>query len=107
MANKITETRLTADAFVDFTSRYSTSKVIYYGDNNIITFETYKRNPIISGSKDRFYLITDATQYRPDLVSYKAYGVSSYWWKIMEANNMKDISDFKSGLTIKIPENLF
>ena len=107
MANKISKSRLSANAFVDVTSRYSTSKVIYYGDENIVTFESYKRSSPVYSKTDKFYLITQATQHRPDLVSQLAYGVPSFWWRIMEANSMKDISDFKSGVTIRIPESLF
>lgn len=81
--------------------------MIYYGDNNLITFETYKRKPPKLNKTDKFYLITAATEYRPDLVSNLAYGVTSFWWRIMEANGMKDISDFKQGTTIRVPETLF
>ena len=107
MANPITYSTLTATSFVDVTSRYANSQVLYYGDNHIVTFATYKRKNPVYSSNDKFYLITQATQHRPDLVSQLAYGVTSFWWKIMEANAMKDISDFKQGVTIRIPESLF
>lgn len=107
MANKITVSPLSASAFVDISSRYYASTVLYYGDNNITTFETYKRSRPRFSSTDKVYLIRQDTQYRPDLVSNLAYGVPSFWWRIMEANGMKDISDFKAGTTIRIPESLF
>ena len=107
MANKNVRSTLTPNAFVDVTSRYSTSNVVYYGDDNIVTFETYKRSNPVFSKNDKTYLITQATQFRPDLVSQLAYGLPSFWWRIMEANNMKDISDFKMGITIRIPESLF
>lgn len=107
MANKNVRAPLVASTFVDVTSRYSTSKVIYYGDSNKVTFETYKRTRPVLSKNDKYYLITQATQYRPDLVSNLAYGVTSFWWRIMEANSIKDISDFRSGVTIRIPESLF
>ena len=107
MANKIVKSPLLATTFVDVTSRYTSSKVIYYGDNHIVTFETYKRSSPVFSKNDKFYLITQATQYRPDLVSKLAYGIPSFWWRIMEANALKDISDFKAGVTIRIPESLF
>lgn len=107
MANSITPSPLLASTFVDVTSRYASSKVIYYGDDHLVTFETYKRASPVFSKNDKFYLITQATQYRPDLVSQLAYGVPSFWWRIMEANSMKDISDFSLGTTIRIPESLF
>jgi hypothetical protein len=107
MANKIQFSNLTATTFVDVTSRYADSRVAYYGDDHIVTFATYKRKKPFFSKNDKFYLITQATQYRPDLVSQLAYGVPSFWWRIMEANFIKDISDFKQGVTIRIPESLF
>lgn len=107
MANTITQSPLLASTFVDVTSRYASSKVVYYGDDHLVTFETYKRQSPVFSKNDKFYLITQASQYRPDLVSQLAYGIPSFWWRILEANNMKDISDFKLGTTIRIPESLF
>lgn len=106
MANKIKPSGLLASAFVDFSSRYINSKVLYYGDDNLTTFETYKRPGLRLTKSDRFYLITASTQFRPDLVSNLAYSDPSYWWKIMEANQMKDISEFKQGVTIRIPASI-
>ena len=106
MANKIVESNIPPAKFVDFTSRYMSSDVIYYGDNHILTFKTYVRNPPVLSPSDKYYLITQATQYRPDLVSQLAYGFPSYWWRLLEANGMKDISDFVIGTTIRIPSSL-
>jgi hypothetical protein len=106
MANTISKSPLLATTFVDISSRYASSDVIYYGDDHIVTFETYKRKRPAFTNNDKFYLITQATQYRPDLVSQLAYGITSFWWRIMEANGMKDIFDFKMGVTIRIPESL-
>ena len=43
MANKIQFTNINAKKFVVDTSRYIDSRVLYYSDDNIITFETYKK----------------------------------------------------------------
>lgn len=107
MANKITQSSLSSSSFVDATSRYTGSRVMYYGDKNIVTFESYKRKSPVFSKADKFYLINQSTEFRPDLVSQLAYNLPSYWWKIMEANSMKDISEFKSGITIRIPESIF
>jgi hypothetical protein len=40
-------------------------------------------------------------------MSFDKYGVSDFWWKIMEANGMKDVMEFKAGRTIVLPENVY
>lgn len=89
--------------FIDSASRYRKSDLIYYGDMRKIAFSTYKRTKYVPTSDDKFYIISGGTQYRPDLVSYRAYGDSRYWWKIMEVNGIFDIMEFKSGTNILIP----
>jgi hypothetical protein len=87
-------------------SRYKNQKVIYWGDHNLITFDTYVRKAYIPTGKERVMLITKGVEYRPDLVAYDAYGTVDVWWKILEANGMLDIWEFKSGKTIIIPDTL-
>ena len=43
MANKIEYTTFSSGRFVSPSSRYSDSRVIQYSEQNILTFETYKR----------------------------------------------------------------
>ena len=70
-------------------------------------FRSYKKNNSYSPStNDKYTVITKGYEYRPDLVSYQAYGTPDFWWKIMEVNGIKDIFDFKSGLNIVIPDNV-
>jgi hypothetical protein len=97
---------------LDFSSRYNNSKMIYYSDFNILTFETYDRiyNPEIKErytkvlERDiKFYSITKGAQYKPYLVSQDVYGDPGYWWYIMEFNNIFDIEDFTVGKTLRIP----
>jgi hypothetical protein len=106
MANTIENSNLPAANFVDKQSRYISSAVLYYGDRRLLTFSTYKRSAITSTGQNQFYVITKGTEYRPDLVSLRAYGSVSLWWKIMEANKIYDIWDFKAGLNIIIPNSL-
>lgn len=103
---KITRTNLRTKEFVSSTSRYANSEVIYYGDQNYITFTTYKRKPIEINAEDKFVTIPPGMAYRPDLLSYKAYGTPNFWWRIMEANNIIDIFDFIPGRTVRIPTDI-
>src|SRR6516164_8287384 len=100
MANSIETTTINAGQYVPPTSRYSKSDVIYYTDLKRITFVTYKRQAFVPSDKDKFMMVTKGLEFRPDLVAQRAYGFSDYWWKIMEANNIFDIYDFKAGTNI-------
>lgn len=89
--------------FVANSSRYINSKILSWGDLKTITFETYKRSKYEPKESDRFYTITPGVEYRPDLISNKVYGDPSFWWWIMQVNNIQDILDFKAGTNIIIP----
>ena len=52
-------------------------------------------------------VISAGMEYRPDLMSMEKYGTTDFWWRIMEANKMKDITEFKAGKTIILPENVY
>jgi hypothetical protein len=107
MANKIEFTNTRATEFVTNISRYSNSRVLYYSEEKIITFEVYKRRKFVPSSRDQVAVITPGLEYRPDLMSFEKYGMPDFWWKIMEANSMKDVTDFKAGRTIVLPENIY
>lgn len=107
MANKIEYTNIRSSKFVTPTSRYAKSNVLYYGDDKITTFETYKKQKYKISPRDQVAVIPPGMQYRPDLVSKEKYGTVDFWWKIMEANNIRDIMDFKTGVTIVLPEDLY
>lgn len=107
MANKIEFTETRATDFVTRLSRYSDSRVVYYSDSRITTFETYKRKNYRSSSKDQVAVVTPGMEFRPDLMSFDKYGVPDFWWKIMEANGMKDVTEFKAGKTVVLPENIY
>lgn len=107
MANKIEFTNLRAKDFVGNVSRYADSKIIYYSDEKITTFETYKRKKFVPSSRDQVTVVTPGMEYRPDLMSFDKYGMVDFWWKILEANGMKDVMDFKAGATVVLPENVY
>lgn len=107
MPNYYEETNLKPRSFVPVSSRYANSIVVYYTENKLLSFKTYKKQTSSKpGINDKYYVVTPGTEYRPDLVSYSAYGTADLWWQIMEANNIKDIFDFKTGLNIFLPQAL-
>jgi hypothetical protein len=107
MATTIEFTKLNPTDFVTRISRYSDSRVIYYSKEKIITFETYKKKKFIESNGDKVAVVPPGMEFRPDLVSKEKYGLPDFWWKIMEANNMKDIFEFKAGRAIVLPENVY
>jgi hypothetical protein len=88
-------------------SRYLKSTVIYWGANPRLTFTTYQRKPYTPSPSDTFGVIPPGSEYRPDKVSQNVYNTPDLWWKIMEVNGIYDIYDFKAGLTIRLPGNIF
>jgi hypothetical protein len=91
---------------VSSSSRYIGSTVLYYGNQNFVTFETYKRKNYVKSGIEKVMVISKGVEYRPDLVSYDFYGFADVWWKILEANGMSDIFEFKAGVTIILPESI-
>jgi len=107
MTIPITASKLRPESIMGSTySRYLSQKVIYWGDNNIITFDTYNRRKYVPTGQEPLMLLNKSLEYRPDLVAFDMYRASELWWYILEANGMKDITEFVSGKTIIIPNIL-
>lgn len=106
MANYTENTDINSSKFATKTSRYLNSKVVYYTENKLLTYTLYRKSKRIRTGKEKYALITSEYEFRPDKVSSRFYGTPDFWWKIMEVNNIKDILDFKAGLSIILPTNL-
>jgi hypothetical protein len=107
MANYYEETSINPRRFVPVTSRYSDATVVYYTDRKLLTYKTYKRGEYTPSNKDKFLVVTKRYEFRPDLTSFDAYGTPDFWWKILEANGLKDVYQFKAGLNIRLPNSVF
>ena len=108
MANEIeylTNINPVSAGLIPVSSRYASNKsqLIYYGTNKYLTFTTYVRTPYVPSSSDKHAVVPAGMEYRPDLISEQAYSTPDYWWRIMEANNMFDVMDLKTGTNIIIP----
>lgn len=88
------------------TSRYYQYPIAYWGNHRIPALPTYTKKDYPQNEKDRFWLVSKTREYRPDLVAFEEYGYASLWWRILEANNMKSIFDFKAGLNIRLPATI-
>lgn len=106
MGQLIEYTNIPIQSLVTPSSRYRKQNVIYYSDKRIMTFDTYVRRAYVPSGDEKVMVITKGVEYRPDLVSHDFYGFPDNWWRILEANNMKDIWDFKAGKTIMLPNQI-
>lgn len=106
MTQPIQPTNVAAKSIMSGGSRYITQNVIYYGEQRIITFDTYLRRPYQASGKERVMVITKGVEFRPDLVSQKVYNFPDNWWRILEANKMKDVYEFVAGKTIILPDQV-
>ena len=105
MANKITETNIDPLRFVPRTSRYAKSQVLLYGNDNVTTFEIYKRSNVPNSEDDKYTIIPPGEEFRPDKTSLRAYGTIDLWWFVMQSNDISDIFDYKAGLNIRLPDS--
>jgi len=107
MANYYEETLINPRNFVPVTSRYADGTVIYYTERKLLAYKTYLRGKYPPNKSDKFLVISKRYEFRPDLTSYDAYGVPDFWWKILEANGIMDVYQYKAGLNIRLPGNIF
>ncbi len=49
------------------------------------------------------YIITDAAEFRPALVSYLLYRTPDFWWILMDYNQVT-YTDIKTGLVLRVPQ---
>ncbi len=107
MTQLITLSDTRSDTIFTSFSRYLNTDIIIYGEEKFATLPTYIRTPIAEDGAEKSMLITKGVEYRPDLVSFDIYGIPDVWWTILEFNGMRDVWDFKSGVTIRIPNDPF
>ena len=103
MTQPIEVSNTTPQDVVSAGSRYMSQNVIYYGEQRFLTFDLYIRKEYETTNQEDIMVISKGYEYRPDLVSQEYYGFPDNWWRILEANNLKDIFDFKAGTTIMLP----
>lgn len=105
MTQRIERSEIPTNSVAVANSRYLRNQnVIYYGEQRFITYDLYIRIPYERTGNEQIMVITKGVEYRPDLVSFDFYGFPDSWWKILEANKMKDVFQFQTGKTIILPD---
>jgi hypothetical protein len=101
MPKPIEYTKSEGRKYVPVTSRYVSASIILYEGK--LAFPIYKNKQVRLSPNDQHYEITQDMEYRPDKVSNMFFGAPDFWWRIMEANGMKDILEFREGKNIILP----
>lgn len=84
-------------------TRYTNGKIDKNRSNQDFLILRPKLN-LLPASGDVFVTITADIANRPDLISFKAYGVVELWWAIYELNNIRDpLFDLQIGQIIRLP----
>lgn len=84
-------------------SRYKNVRLIQDKDTNKIYHETVNQYTVDESKDESTYIVGIETANRLDLVSYRCYSTSKYWWVIALANNILDPFDVPYGTTLRIP----
>ena len=86
-----------------------------YNRSNFLKQEVYKGTPEYDLSeggfnnfqvkdKVRLYQLDSYEAYRPDIISFRIYQNTEYWWILLKFNNIIDpFTELKPGLIIKVP----
>jgi hypothetical protein len=94
--------------FIDLTNiknteRYAMSKFLEFTDNfDPVTSEFMLRVTNLKGAGKYKVQGEDA---RPDLISYRIYGSTQYWWIIMFYNGIVKVDDIVNGMEIVFPDS--
>jgi hypothetical protein len=90
------------DAEYESDERYDIAKFMNYENNEYdpVTsrfLEELVKLPIAGTFKISY------EEYRPDLISYKIYKDTQYWWILIEYNKLMSFEDLTAGIEINFP----
>jgi hypothetical protein len=55
------------------------------------------------GDEDKYIVLDQANQFRPDVISFQVYGTPNYGWAIMEVNNLRSFVELSLGVRLRVP----
>lgn len=84
-------------------SRYSSRRIIVDSSTHYQYHETDNNVSIVESSGDKYVTIDASTCNRIDIIAFRYYGRSTYWWIIALANKIIDPFDLPIGTTLRIP----
>ena len=86
-------------------SRYRGSTITSVDTDSGLENYTVLKLPIeVPETEEDFYVEIDSSnEFRPDYLSYQAYGTPDYGWAILELNNLRSFRDLKLRTRLRIP----
>ena len=86
-----------------YVSRYQKYRRIKDNNKNDIYLESINQDTIAKNDSDIYITINNTDIIRLDIIAYKYYGYSTYWWVIALANKIIDPFDIPLGTVLRIP----
>jgi len=90
------------DLDTDYRERYASPKFMEFSEEGHDILTSYFMLKI-DGLKPIGSFTVTSEAGRPDVVSYKLYGSTQYWWVILAYNNMVHHDELVTGTVLKIP----
>ena len=87
---------------IDTPTRYDAAKFIDFVENGYDILTSYFIDKIHALEPFGIFEVYEE-EGRPDLISYKIYGKTQYWWILMELNNFIHPADIHVGDKFKYP----
>lgn len=85
---------------LDTETRYDTIKFINFNIDNIDPLDSFMLLNIQNLPIQGTYTVQNE-EARPDLLSYRLYKDTQYWWLLMWYNSIANIKDLKTGIIVK------
>lgn len=83
-------------------SRYKNIRTIQDDDGNIY-HESWVQQTVDKSSSDEYYIVTEQSENRLDIIANIYYNTPRYWWVIALANYIIDPFDIPIGTQLRIP----
>lgn len=90
------------DLETEFDKRYDAAKFIEYTNDCFDILTSYFVSKLKSLSQYSIFVV-QAEENRPDLISYKIYKDTQYWWMLMIYNDIVNFEEIPTGTQIKYP----
>lgn len=87
---------------IETEERYDLAKFFEYNIDNYDPLNSFLVKQLNNLSTFGQYIVT-VEEFRPDLISYKIYNTTQYWWLLMFYNNILSYTDVVSGVVIIYP----
>ena len=81
--------------------RFDLSRFMEFTDNFDVLTSRLLRDIKRLPEKQKYYVQSE--EGRPDLVSYRVYRDTQFWWIVLFYNDIIDVDDLEIGMTLSLP----